>query len=1480
MCLPAILSVWCFFKLATEASTIYDSPYVSFSPDNKAWTTNAKDTDYTWYPESTVIDTGIKSSLREAGEGEHYYISKRSGEIPVGKWEVVHRNGVCTHTSYPSSQWHNISFRKSPCFKYYYSGWNAYCADCGEKISDMLFYMSSAAAGSLKYLEAGMGKDYYYLCPWCQNLEQGRAVETHYCKAVSYNQYKVHYDANTFDLYSGYMTDSRHMYNNAGEYEGEKINASNRLSKNNYSRLGYVFTGWNTKPDGSGKSYSDGEKILNLTTADCNTDSKNGTVILYAMWKISESSLVIDPAGGMYDGQSGLYQVTGQACSVYNALENMVTPPDGSMVSFETGTEEKIQPIRGTMHFKQWRAEDDFLGTLEGTAYRFPLICGNVDVIIAEYEPDSIVLPDIYRSGWSFGGWYYDENMTLPAGDAGDEIIPSKDMTLYAKWVELKLFSQDNYTAYAGKGAVDLSWEQPDSKEKTYKLYQKCEDDDDWKLINTASDISNKASVQKNFSYTAGSRSYTAEYTGFYTITANGAQGGSYKNYGGGAGGRVSAKVWLYEGEKVTFTVGGSNGYNYGGTAKTYANGGGCTIISTNLKGTLLIAGGGGGASIVGSGKAGGSTEKVITTQMSGESGETGGGGGLYGGKAGEVTVHSHTNACYRNVDTDILTQYASKKSSWSYDYAYKDDEYPVRVLAYGMGDAQTYRNALIKMGNTGFPSDITPYNQIPTGGATSLRLELYQNCTVGNGCYGDYLSRGGVAVYDQNGKLIFSKTNNGSQKFTITRWQDYDGDGDKDNHGVEWGPVSSPYTYHMTYNDSNELISSYSNLSFDPGYDNTVPLAAAVFGATTYANMNPNWYGSEAYYIIEDIALPAGTTAITVISEMQAADVRNHTFYALKLSGERKLKCGYTEGQIVSSQPAYGGSNYVNKNYTTGYSDSAGKNTGNGSASIVSEEIGYTEGLKLNAVSAYDRHAPNPVEISSVKIKALEERKIQVVWGRTEDVGTVYYHKAESYAKQSTQLLCVSNITSDTLTAGLAGYYYTTDRNENTMVLENNGQFTADEAVEIDNVEKTMYLHIAPVDKAGNIGDTIHIRIAADKDVAWNLYTEKLMLVQGDNVYESADKDSGEKIYYVRCDGTTPFTINYEAYMLGQPSENYQINYAVLQSEYDGNSGENRIVCLYPDKSADLYDEECNIYTESSNNTLLSNYPYTVVQHPDNYRRLKAAQKFILEQNADGVKICIIPRAGAILKKDGKEEVYYSDKALDYNNQITIIGDMECPVVDGIGVLEQMLIIDRDDGDVTLEIKASDTLSGLKEFNVTITNTDNMCEQTWKSDESGIINMDITRDEPLFSGDMLIHIYASDNVGNEITYDFSTTEFALWTDVNRILEPHEPVFQAGESGMLTIKSWGYADRIEVEFPGKIVELNPDINMCIDYTDIPDYVHVENLQFMIPLYTPDGTDYEITVRAYKGDKMLEQHPRISVVGVSGTVLDDFRTRLR
>ena len=53
----------------------------------------------------------------------------------------------------------------------------------------------------------------------------------------------------------------------------------------------------------------------------------------------------------------------------------------------------------------------------------------------------------------------------------------------------------------------------------------------------------------------------------------------------------------LRRGEQLTYAVGGQNGYNKGGRASNYGNGGGMTSVVSDRKGILLIAGGGGGAS-------------------------------------------------------------------------------------------------------------------------------------------------------------------------------------------------------------------------------------------------------------------------------------------------------------------------------------------------------------------------------------------------------------------------------------------------------------------------------------------------------------------------------------------------------------------------------------------------------------------------------------------------------------------------------------------------------------------------------------------------------------------------------------------------------------------------------------------------------------------------------------------------------------------
>lgn len=67
----------------------------------------------------------------------------------------------------------------------------------------------------------------------------------------------------------------------SGEMQAQSMvyDESQKLSSCGFTREGYSFTGWNTEPDGSGTSYADGQKAMNLTS------EANGTVTLYAQWE-------------------------------------------------------------------------------------------------------------------------------------------------------------------------------------------------------------------------------------------------------------------------------------------------------------------------------------------------------------------------------------------------------------------------------------------------------------------------------------------------------------------------------------------------------------------------------------------------------------------------------------------------------------------------------------------------------------------------------------------------------------------------------------------------------------------------------------------------------------------------------------------------------------------------------------------------------------------------------------------------------------------------------------------------------------------------------------------------------------------------------------------------------------------------------------------------------------------------------------------
>lgn len=615
-------------------AALYDNPYVSLSPDGNAYTTNAGVTDTEWYEKGTMVYTGVESVLYEPGEGEHVYELIKEDIIPVGKWQVWHERAKCIHdVTYAGSFYYGVPFGRSKCGSAYFSGWFAYCADCGEAVTDRYYYMSDEAAKTMTQVD--VSKAYYYKCPHCDNLEQAVEQNVHVCKAISCNRYFVRYHAN---LGSGYMAKSTHMYNDATMYEGQEVTPQTTLSLNTYTRKGYTFAGWNTEQDGSGTHYEDGATIYNLTSI--NGDS----VILYAQWKECQSVLEIDPAGGTYQGNGAVTVIESSYGETYEVEVNELVPPAGYVVHFDTRGGKAVGDMVAQRRLWEWRQSVPFYGDWEDTVYYFGASDGAIDRITAVYEDLPLFLPQTSKEGYSFGGWYLDEGCTQLVGGAGSSFTPGRDLTLYAGWVDLQLISVDNYVANGGTGAVDLYWSQKDNSDKLYLVYQRTEEGD-WEQITSSEKENTSYEADVTIVYTGQEGTYTAPFSGFYELTLYGAQGGNYGAYQGGKGGSVQATVYLEKGESLNYVVGGQNGYHGGGVGQKYANGGGYSQVSTSKYGTLMIAGGGGGASPKGNGEAGGLGQRVISTSQ-GEAGASGGGGGYQGGAAGVLEVHEHKESC------------------------------------------------------------------------------------------------------------------------------------------------------------------------------------------------------------------------------------------------------------------------------------------------------------------------------------------------------------------------------------------------------------------------------------------------------------------------------------------------------------------------------------------------------------------------------------------------------------------------------------------------------------------------------------------------------------------------------------------------------------------------------------------------------------------------------------------------------------------
>jgi len=1425
---------------AAGKQTLYNSPYVTWSPTGEAWTLNYLEYTTEWHNLGETVYTGIPlkydfSAGFTAPTGMHAYEYERySTEIPVYKWEVCYGPHTCIHSG-PSSTTGFCGLNYVPDGTWNYnnkftytincyanplpSGWMATCADCGQRFN-MHIYATKNAIESIDYLNTT--KAYFYICPWDGAMEQGSGLH-HTCTELSYNMYEVRYSSNAATGTSGHMSSSRHIYNNANVYEGEAITPQTSLNLNNFTNPGYTFECWNTKPDGSGQSFADGAEVLNLATGDINLGQPNSQITLYAQWKPCTSKLEINPNGGAYKGSKNITTLTGKYLDTFTPNAHDITPPEGVNIHFDTHGGNPIADIKTTMHFDHWEIGTPLYGKFYNNTYTYGSVADSTDRLTAYYDYDSFILPSCSRPGYQFSGWFYDAAYTKPVGPVGSKITPTTDVTIHACWASLTLQSLDNYSVDSGKGAADLNWQMKNaSSSNTYKLYRSGNKGSSWTLINTATDIQNGVTVNKSFT-PAGTQTYTVPYTGLYTLTASGAQGQNFSgtrwdgvqcSHSGGKGGTVSGTFWLVKGEKITYSVGNRNGssdnagtYKGGASNASIAgSGGGATYVYSDKKGILLIAAGGGGASLSYDGGAGG-VSTIATSTSAGQSGGVGGGGGYRGGSAGSAHTHRDGAGVAHNPD------YIQDAGNGCFNKEIETTDTCTHTWAKDWTDGREWWGIECIEGCSDHPS------------ASSLQYAVTMSHTNPNCTFDDYPD--GESDWEcYQGCSICGKKTNGWCRDTLD-------------------DVSRLLSYSVT--------------------------------------------------------------------------VEFHTY-----------KYGLSCTEPVAS-PSYGGTNYINTTAAYNYTNAGGNHAGNGSFTIQSKSIGYTTANNLNAVEANDHANPNAVDINTVTLNGLNASSMQVTWQEPKDNGTEYTFKAEAYLiadNINSQTPVESNWVSNTLTSGVAKYYVLVDTNPLTIVNaynkqaevvqnHNGGYHSSTHKESNDKASYTVpittqvqYLHIAPVDVVGNLGPTTTVKInLLETDIPWPIYTNQITIDEKDssgnkldNVYKKPDE---AKTYYVRADGITPFTLTHKSYLDGYARLDYMINQPSFNISQGTTLEQDFIVPLAGTLSGTANYDKQDITSKTNGDPWLKDYALTNASRTNQMKNLQLRQAFTISPDHSGNRIELIPQACINIDEDSEQ---WSNYELDKNNGIVIIPDAVGPKINidhtpGVEIEaagDENLLIDRKETDtIELDISADDQgLSGVRELIAVVTNEDNFSEYTFTSDPSGHIKIDIVKQrfedkEYLFSGDFTIKIIATDNVGNISEKELKYREFALLTKLVKMplyIEDVAPdgltYFRCGESGMLIVTTFGYADKVVIEYPQDLLDNNPHLSEYTtfvysngeDITNHTDYKKTESPTFMLPIHVVDGTKYEIIVHAYKKDKELTDTQRFAVI--SGTVLDDLQTELK
>lgn len=213
------------------------------------------------------------------------------------------------------------------------------------------------------------------------------------------------------------------------------------LLKNQYTKIGYQFIGWNTKFDGSGQNYQDGQLF------DISNNSIDNIVTLYAQWKANAYNILFNKNGATSGKIASMNNINYDKEVTLNSNQfirtNYIftgwnTRADGKGISYKNKQVVKnltSQNGNKVVLYAQWRLKRyniQFLGNSSTS--------GTMNTMVCQYTKSYRLNSNKYvRKGYKFLGWNTrkDGKGKTYKNCQGIQNLSSSDgacITLYAQW--------------------------------------------------------------------------------------------------------------------------------------------------------------------------------------------------------------------------------------------------------------------------------------------------------------------------------------------------------------------------------------------------------------------------------------------------------------------------------------------------------------------------------------------------------------------------------------------------------------------------------------------------------------------------------------------------------------------------------------------------------------------------------------------------------------------------------------------------------------------------------------------------------------------------------------------------------------------------------------------------------------------------------------------------------------------------------------